>query len=697
MANSASNDDPSTDGQTSKVLYHGEFKYQTANLENGPFVFVPKNYDFQTKDGMKHIFDALGIDFPEFVFHFFSNYGVAPLGDEMKKTIKEHFKRGECSQDVDSYLCNSTAKLGTFVKHRQEKERKESYVFSALSAIPREGSLFLISKPYGGNRLSYHATKAAKRNDITSLALLTCDKDGSPSNRISYLDDGEAEGIVTDKGIDLRRKFLSAKDFSPKPVENEQRSRVPIGDKVEKAIKVMADYTKKEYDFYHKYSQELMEVRPFVPGLLADECTHRLVFEKQASLDAFQVELQESAWSAVFAAGNSLSTFRAVKESIQKSKPIIVLEGTGPVSDIAYEFERKRSSLDIQEVLQKYKKGKEHKDNLKSRKIAIERLQSLQKYLDFIGFVDDGLVDETKETTTESNALDTKSLIEKEKEYFSKSIDTKKIIRWLFETRTVDQIKIHRFFSLQRAISDIKKAAQKAGHSFLDESGKESRSDGIDKDSKIAHDEAFALCSSIEDFRNGNFHHICIIPDIKGYSTPNASDKNGNKPFHEIQNEIIKLMGRDFSNDEYEGHKLDRKVIAYSRQMQAILGSASKREKYVGFSFVVLISVFTVIPVVLAAVTLNSNTKKQDLIMVLTVILTLIRSLDSTFTPIAKYAKLRLARAELESEEYRFRTRTGVYKPLYGGGYNNMGEARNLFLKNTSEIFHHCMEAETKQ
>ena len=62
-----------------------------------------------------------------------------------------------------------------------------------------------------------------------------------------------------------------------------------------------------------------------------------------------------------------------------------------------------------------------------------------------------------------------------------------------------------------------------------------------------------------------------------------------------------------------------------------------------------------------------------------------------------KYSRFRLAVAHLQSEEYRFRTRIGEYKPLYGGGINNLGEAREKFLVNSADIFKKCMESEANE
>ena len=62
-----------------------------------------------------------------------------------------------------------------------------------------------------------------------------------------------------------------------------------------------------------------------------------------------------------------------------------------------------------------------------------------------------------------------------------------------------------------------------------------------------------------------------------------------------------------------------------------------------------------------------------------------------------KYSRFRLAVAHLQSEEYRFRTRIGEYKPLYGGGINNLGEARDKFLKKSADVFTSCMDSESNE
>ena len=92
------------------------------------------------------------------------------------------------SKSSDEILNTKMAKESESEYEANEtRDEKEAFALKVLSAIPHQGSLFLISKPYGGNLLSRLGIEAATEKDIKTLGLLTIDKDGSRSNMITYL------------------------------------------------------------------------------------------------------------------------------------------------------------------------------------------------------------------------------------------------------------------------------------------------------------------------------------------------------------------------------------------------------------------------------------------------------------------------------------------------------------------------------
>lgn len=774
----------------SKVLRHGIFDFHQTDergLATCPFVFVPKGYDFRTKKGMQDIFKALDIDFPEFVFSFAANKYLSSQYE--KKSIEDWYALE--SKSSDEILNTKMAKESESVyEAKKTRDEKEAFALKVLSAIPHEGSLFLISKPYGGNLLSRLGIEAATEKDIKTLGLLTIDKDGSRSNMITYLPKDEngtkdkSYGEITKWGYDSRRQFINPEQFT-KVKENE--FCVPIHDEVKLKIEAMADYTDAEQDFYHRHCTQNMAVRPFIPGLLADECTHRLVFEKQESLDDFQKELEESVWSAVFASGNSSSELKAVSKSIEKSLPIIVLQDTGPVSDIVFEIERKRSASEIRESFKEYNKESKKLESMKrdeekksiqepkdafdklydedemqsnkkcclfrrweyqeqtilvdeSWKKVIKDLRKLVEYLKFIdykedekvntGIVDPGIVDREVEESIEDARRDSFDKTSKDlqeeygdiidkalKEIDEKSIKKNDVTSWILKTRNASNILLHPLLTHKDYLDQMKEIEDEASSECQDVLD-------LQKSRSSPHPIRLAYTLVSEMHHNGSFNHICVIP------SPNSSEDISRV---EIRDRIMTLMGRDFSNDEPKGYELDREAIAHNRELQTKLKRASLRYYWMGFILSLLVISFTIVSILLSSrpwkgevkkdlgdselspsaapsissfPSMSSSPSSEPTKMkiehsvfepLFTFVLTVFQSLDQILIPMTKYSRFRLAVAHLQSEEYRFRTRIGEYKPLYGGGINNLGEARDKFLKNSADVFTSCMDSEANE
>lgn len=776
----------------STVLRHGIFDFHQTDdrgLATCPFVFVPKGYDFRTKKGMQGIFKALDIDFPEFVFSFAANKCLSSQYE--KKSIEDWYAL-ESKSSGGIFNTKMAKESESVYAAKETRDEKEAFALKVLSAIPHEGSLFLISKPYGGNLLSRLGIEAATEKDINTLGLLTIDKDGSRSNMITWLGEkNDSKGTITKWGYDSRRKFIDAEMFT-KVKGNDYC--VPLGDEVKSKFKIeaMADYTNAEQDFYHRHCTQNVAVRPFIPGLLADECTHRLVFEKQESLDDFQKELEESIWSAVFASGNSSSELKAVSKSIEKSLPIIVLQDTGPVSDIVFEIERKRSASEIRESFKEYikeskklesmKRDEEKKSNQEPKdafdklydedemqsnkkcclfrrweyqeqkilvdecwKKVIKDLRKLVEYLKFIDYKEDekviaGNVDREFEGSIEDARRDSfdKTSKDLQEEYGDiidkalieideKSIKKNDVTSWILKTRNASNILLHPLLTHKDYLDQMKEIEDEASSECQDVLD-------LQKSRSSPHPIRLAYTLMSEMHHNGSFNHICVIP------SPNSSEDISRV---QIRDRIMTLMGRDFSNDEPKGYELDREAIAHNRELQSKLKRASLRYYWMGFILSLLVISFTIVSILFSSRPWEGEVKKdlgdselspsaapsissfpsaspsttsstssaspsseppkmkiENSVLaplVITFVLTVFQSLDQILIPMTKYSRFRLAVAHLQSEEYRFRTRIGEYKPLYGGGINNLGEARDKFLKNSADVFTSCMDSEANE
>jgi hypothetical protein len=566
------------------ALRTGTFDFEQTDSSgewNGDFVYVPKNYDFDADDGMETIFKALKTDLPKFVFQFGDNYGLSPLANHAKK---DDLKNASLT-----------------VTNRKENEHKAE---SIMSTIPSEGVMFLITKTYGGNVLSRIALKAAEKKNIRSLALLTCEKNNDANRitcEINNKDDNE-----TDLWNETRR-FLNAKDFLD--------CVVPVGDEVQKTIKAMADYTQSEKD--------LCDATPhFIPGLLSDECSHRLVFETQASLERFKFLFEKSAWTGYFAAGSSQSEMQCAYDALRYGKPLIVLPGTGIVADVVHAFK-------------KQKKENEHASNL-----------NLLGDNRFYRQSEDALSQAAKNFTGEEGGDNSKrSASQKDPEPSTEK--------------------------------EPPNEAQHLVHNMASHSG------------------MFTIDS------------ICLIQ---------SSD------LVLIQKKIMKLMSRDFSDEQLDGSAADISAVKECIQLHEELETAAKRYWRWGLALHLAIVFVTIISVVFSSAIMNmiveetidltaqgdtptNATKKTSMIsnsltIFFTFLLTIFRGFDTFMNPLIKYVRLHYAAAELKSEEFRFRTRTGVYKARYWCTHEEErmedDSARKVFEDRTSNIFTDCLESEAK-
>lgn len=594
------------------------------------FVFVPKDYDFKSDTSISLIFKALEMESPEFIFNFLANHGLAPRSndkksildwyvennthiDDKEKGLQRPYKDGKAAvTDTDqvekgnndqeellppngseSIMSEENSKDPVASKElkeessngneekvdpKEEKEKKNLWTRRALESVPMEGTLFLISKPYKGNVLSRLAIEAAARKGIKTLALLTCDRNGSAGNKITYIENKKAEekeaeekqvdtngNAIGEKGLDRYRKPIDETQFTKK----DSRCCLPIGDKptLENYIEAMTDYTKEEDKFYRKFSTEELVVRPFIPGLLVKNCSHILIFETQESLNVFHTKLSETLWCATIAAGNSLSELAALKSALHIGNPVIVLQDTGPVSDIATQIEidrRKKRAVQMEKVLGEEKeKDKRCRDSKKGK---------FKNSNDLINMLDDHFEREKRklkfflrdigelEGSGEEDLLTRKNLLEEEVNGFHNRK----------EERSKLKSKVQEYYQVEgESHQDLSAADAKSFNKVLAE--------------------AYDMCVNIETLCTDDPNNVCIIA-----KDSNCCHTNGEK--------IMKLMSIDFSNNEVMGFKKDNAAISFGRNLQKKLQDANKRYYNLGLIFNIVIIGCTAASVFFASV-----------------------------------------------------------------------------------------------
>jgi len=394
--------------QNTKVLRCGKFIFNNQSGEEGQpatgdFIVVPEAFDFTTRDGMEKILQALNIEAPSFAFRFDANYGLAPeVEDEKRKNLDEWYNPSEADDlrnpkksHIEESGNEESESRGRNSLQKDAKEAgNEMWVQSILESIPSEGCMFLVTELYGGNVLSRVACKAAARKGIVSLALLTCDEKWSV-NSISYEDqdpddmdtknqsgmiehnynsnakkksgltmdpdkapqhscnesDMDTKKKICELCMDPNRQLIHKDHFVPFPLNEKSAlpplnipcTTTPVGEVPSHAIRVDFDYTIHESKIA-KYKRKGI----CIPGILADECSHCLVFEERTTLLHFKNVFTQMFKTGVFATGDSLSEMQLASNALRNNDPLFILADTGPVPSIAeYFVNNKESTHDL--------------------------------------------------------------------------------------------------------------------------------------------------------------------------------------------------------------------------------------------------------------------------------------------------------------------------------------------------------------
>lgn len=155
-----------------------------------------------------------------------------------------------------------------------------------------------------------------------------------------------------------------------------------------------------------------------------------------------------------------------------------------------------------------------------------------------------------------------------------------------------------------------------------------------------------------------------------------------------MQDSITKVMSSAFETiPELGGAEKDLAVLTQAYALVKLLSKARATYRLQASCFEVLIRMTVIATVSLTVYqsTLNTEDSHYNTLKTINVVLPLLGSmlfaLESSFRPIFKFAALLLAEKRIESEIYRFRTRTTDYRPLSLLGDSKGTRSRGLFAE----------------
>lgn len=194
------------------------------------------------------------------------------------------------------------------------------------------------------------------------------------------------------------------------------------------------------------------------------------------------------------------------------------------------------------------------------------------------------------------------------------------------------------------------------------------------------------------------------IPAIAPYINSDAHvifDVTQNEDVSRMQDIITKAMSTPFEGaTELGGVEKDLAVIHQATSIVEALKDARNRYRYHSLIFQVMIRLvifLTVVLTVLQTTKVDEADDSYSALKVVNTILPLVGSallaVEAAFRPAFKHAALLLAEKRVESEMYRYKTRTGVYR-MKGGVAGQYKRVRAIFAENCQEIFHECMQSD---
>ena len=303
------------------------------------------------------------------------NYEVAR---RVTDGVKKPFSVDNISHedDYDTYDLNAFANPGNLIDQERIRQIEGDFVNVLKAVAEFESTAFLITDPFRGNRLSELACKASAGSRLKppTIGLFHAEDELSPLGQFSILKDVSNIGEMNihdqrqlrqiqrlrDQGgtLGLWMKRLEFKDTEydgtkskarlPVLATKFQNESVPIGeDRSTSIIKVDCNFTKYEERVYKKNN-----FITHIPGGLANECSHRLIFATEKQKEKFKTILVDFYATGSFACGGTHREIKATTEAIKNGEPLFIVEGTGNVATIANDFIKKEGT-----AAKKYKPG----------------------------------------------------------------------------------------------------------------------------------------------------------------------------------------------------------------------------------------------------------------------------------------------------------------------------------------------------
>ncbi len=227
-------------------------------------------------------------------------------------------------------------------------------LFTAIAEFQK--TLFLITKPFRGNTLSEIACKAAAecRQKTVTLGLFHTDNT-NPGGNFTVVKDVRETTSEYELRLVQEAKQRRSSDFyeawDDRMDLSEDKFRMPVpssifefdcvanGEVPQKAIKVDCEFTE-----YERMVYEMNNHVQHIPGGLANECSHRLVFATSEQKKAFTKVFTDFFATGYFACGATHSEIVTASKALMKGQPLFVIQKTGAVASIIEQFLKKEQS-----------------------------------------------------------------------------------------------------------------------------------------------------------------------------------------------------------------------------------------------------------------------------------------------------------------------------------------------------------------
>ncbi len=239
--------------------------------------------------------------------------------------------------------------------HIRMIEGNVTNLFTAISEF--KNTLFLITKPFRGNTLSEIACAAAAESRQKTITLGLFHTDNShPGGNFTVIKDtrGATSEYEVKQVEEARRRSESGQRnaWDDRLDHSDERFRMPVpgsifeldcvanGEVPQKAIRVDCNFTDYEREVY-----EMNNHCQHIPGGLANECSHRLVFASSEQKKAFRKAFTQFFATGYFACGATDSEMKTAEMALKKGQPLFVIEGTGAVATVTKKFIEKKEKM----------------------------------------------------------------------------------------------------------------------------------------------------------------------------------------------------------------------------------------------------------------------------------------------------------------------------------------------------------------